>query len=266
MAPDLGSHFLRWEVDNGIATVTFDRPDQRNAMTASMYVGVRKAVMTLNQSSKLHALVLTGSGDTFCVGGDMAGGHETDDPRGLEMASVFGTEVLPCEAIRNSRKPVVAMVNGVCQGGGLLMALVSDVAVVSADARFRIPEVIRGVADTSYAAYLPPHIGLARARDLVLTGRWFDAAEALEMGVIARVVDPEELASETRDTVVSLVRGAPQARWQMKRIMNQNYGNLDWMTLDASVFGPETAEGFTAFAEKRPPDWIPEGFEPEQRL
>ena len=266
MSMDLGSRFLRWDVDNGVATLTLDRPDSRNAMTASMYVGVRRAVMALNQSPKLHALVITGSGETFCAGGDMAGGHDTDDPRGMEMAGVFGTEVLPCEAIRNSRKPVIAMVNGLCQGGGLLMTLVSDVAVVSETARFRAPEVFRGVADTNYAAYLPAHIGLARARDLLLTGRWFSAAEALDMGVIARVVDPGELRSVTDEVVRDMVRAAPEARWQLKRIMNARYGAIDWMTLDASVFGPEMAEGFGAFAEKRSPNWIPEGFEADDRL
>jgi enoyl-CoA hydratase/carnithine racemase len=265
MTIDLGSRFLRWEVTDGIARCTIDRPERKNAMTASMYLGVRRAVQVLDGSADVHALVLTGTGDIFCPGGELGGDHD-DDPRGMQAAAAFGNEIPPYEAIRRSRKPVVAMVNGICQGGGLLIALTCDIAVVSDRATFRVPEVVRGVADTSFAAYLPAHIGVARARDLILTGRRFDAAEAFAMGVVSRVVPHDELEARTHDAVVELVRGAPGARWQMKRVVNEGYGHLDGMTLDASIAGSEVREGFTAFAEHRAPSWIPEGFEPDGRL
>jgi enoyl-CoA hydratase/carnithine racemase len=234
-------------------------------MTASMYLGVRRAVQVLNSSPKVHALVITGAGDIFCPGGELGGDHD-DDPSGMQAAAAFGNEIVPYEAIRSSRKPVVAMVNGICQGGGLLITLTCDIAVVSEQATFRVPEVIRGVADTSFAAYLPAHVGVARARDLILTGRRFDAAEAFAMGLVSRIAPHDALEARTHDAVVELVRGAPEARWQMKRIVNDRYGRLDGMTLDASVAGPEVLEGFTAFAERRAPTWIPEGFEPDGRL
>ncbi len=265
MSIDLGSRYLHWAVDDGIATCTIDRPDRRNAMTASMYVGVRRAVQTLNGSPDLHALVITGTGDVFCPGGELGGDHD-DTPDGMAAAAAFGNEIVPFEAIRRSRKPVDAMVNGICQAGGLLMTLVADVAVVSDRAEFRVPEVLRGVADPNYAAYLPAHVGLAVARDLVFTARRFDAGEALAMGMIARVVPHEELAAATRAAVTELLRGAPHARWQMKRIMNERYGEIDGMTLDASIAGPEVVEGFRSFVERRPPSWIPDGYAPEGRV
>jgi len=265
MAVDLGTRFLRWEVDAGVAYCTIDRPERRNAMTASMYVGVRRALQVLNGSSKLHALVLTGAGDVFCPGGEMGGEHD-DGRGGLEAAAAFGNEIVPFEAIRLSRKPVVAMVNGLCQGGGLLMTLVSDVAVVSDRATFRVPEVVRGVADAYYAAYLPAHVGVARARELALTGRRLEAAEASAIGLVGRVVPHDTLAAATHATVTELVRGAPEARWQMKRIINERYGSVDRMTMDASVAGPEAREGFQSFVDKRAPSWIPQGYEPEGRL
>ena len=234
-------------------------------MTADMYLGVRRAVETLNRSPAIRALVITGTGDVFCVGGDMGGGHD-ENPTVAAAVAAFGPEIAPFEAIRRSRKPVVAAVNGVCQGGGLLIALVCDVCIVSDRATFRAPEVLRGVADTSFAAYLPAHIGLARARDLLLTGRRFDAGEAFEMGVASRLVPHESLAAATRIAAVDLVRGAPDARWQMKRILNDRYGDVDRMTFEASVFGPEAVEGFTAFVEHRAPCWIPDGFQPDGRL
>lgn len=265
MSFDLGSCYLRWVVDNGVATCTIDRPNRRNAMTASMYVGVRQAVQVVNGSPDLHALVITGVGDVFCPGGELGGDHD-DTPDGMAAAAVFGNEIVPFEAIRRSRKPVVAMVNGICQAGGLLMTLVSDLAVVSDRSVFRVPEVLRGVADPNYAAYLPAHVGLARARDLVFTARRFDAAEALAMGLVARVVPHDELAAATREAVAKLLRGAPEARWQMKRIMNERYGSIDGMTLDASIAGPEVVEGFRSFVERRPPSWIPDGYAPDGRL
>jgi enoyl-CoA hydratase len=262
---DLGSRYLHLSIDQGVATCVIDRPERRNAMTASMYVGVRRAVQIVNGAPDLYALVITGVGDVFCPGGELGGDHD-DTGDGMAAAAAFGNEIVPFEAIRRSRKPVVAMVNGICQAGGLLMAIVADIAVVSDRAVFRVPEVLRGVADPNYAAYLPAHVGLALARDLIFTARRFTAAEAQAMGLIARVVPAEGLAAATHEAVADLLRGAPHARWQMKRIMNERYGTVDGMTLDASIAGPEVVEGFRAFVEKRPPNWIPDGYAPTGRL
>jgi enoyl-CoA hydratase/carnithine racemase len=265
MAVDLGSRFLRWDVRNGIAHLTIDRPERRNAMTASMYVGVRRAVFAMNGLPEVHALVITGVDDVFCPGGELGGDHD-DGPSGMEAVAAFGNEIIPYEAIRRSRKPVVAMVNGTCQGGGLLITLVCDIAVASERAIFRAPEVIRGVADSYFAAYLPEHVGVAQARDLLLTGRRVTASDALAMGMISRVVPHESLEAATLDAVGELVRGAPEARSQIKRIVNQRYGDVDRMTIDASVASPEVVEGFTAFVEHRTPTWVPDGFELDGRL
>ncbi len=265
MAVDLGSRFLRWDERDGIAYLTIDRPERRNAMTASMYVGVRRAVFAFAGSKRLHALVITGTGDVFCPGGELGGDHD-DGPSGMEAVAAFGNEIIPYEAIRRCRKPVVAMVNGTCQGGGLLITLMCDIAVASDRATFRAPEVIRGVADSYFAAYLPAHVGVALARDLLLTGRRIDAAEARAMGMISRVVPHESLEAATLEAVGELVRGAHEARSQMKRIINERYGDVDRMTIDASVASAEVVEGFTAFVEHRTPAWVPEGFERDGRL
>jgi enoyl-CoA hydratase/carnithine racemase len=253
----LGSKYLQWEQRGSVACVTLDRPERRNAMTVNMYLGIRRAVRLLESSEDLAALIITGSGDSFCTGGEMSGRH---DDGGDDALETLGHDITPFEAIRNCHKPVVTMVNGAAQGGGCLLALVADVAVVSEDVQFRIPEVLRGVADSWYASYLPAHIGLARARDLVLTGRRFDALEAAAMGLVARVVPSDELEAVTWEVVGDLVRAAPQARWQAKRMLNARYGNVDVMTFQATALGPEGKEGFAAFAEKRSPSWVPEEF------
>jgi len=175
MSDDLGTPHLRFERRGPIAWCTIDRPEARNALTASMYFGLRKAVDLVNGDPKLGALVITGTGDVFAPGGEMGGRH---DEGTVNVAALLGMDVLPFTTLRNSAAPIVSAVNGLCQGGGLMTALLSDVAVASERATFRAPELLRGVADSWYAAVLPAHVGIARARELVLTARRIDAAEA----------------------------------------------------------------------------------------
>jgi enoyl-CoA hydratase/carnithine racemase len=261
---DLGTPFLRLERRGHLAWCTIDRPGSRNALSAAMYFGVKRAVQIVNTLAEPTALIVTGVGDVFAPGGELRGQAEDRNP----VLEQLGTaDVLPFEALRHSAAPVVSAVNGICQGGGLLIALLSDVAVASERATFRAPELLRGVADTGYAAYLPPHVGLANARDLLLTARTLDAAEALRMGLVARVVPHERLRDEAAAVAESILRTAPEARLHVKRILNERYGHVDRMSMDWSLFrGGEAREGMRAFAEKRSPSWIPEALQTGKRL
>ncbi|MGH9098026.1 MAG: enoyl-CoA hydratase/isomerase family protein, partial [Acidimicrobiales bacterium] len=177
-----------------------------------------------------------------------------------------GMDVVPFEAIRNSHKPVVSAVNGICQGGGLLMAMLSDVAVASEDATFRCPELYRGIADTGYAAYLPAQIGPARARDMLFTGRKVTAAEACAWGIVSRMVPPDRVLEEATAALEACCRSGPQARSVVKRVINDGYGRYDRMSMDESLAGPECVEGWLAFKERRQPSWVPPELRTEGRL
>src|SRR4051812_29590907 len=249
---DLGSRFLRWERRDAVAWVTIDRPERRNALTPNMYFGIRAAVDRVNASRTLHALVLTGTGDVFAPGGEMGGRH---DDGGLDIGALLGTGAVPFDAIRDSRKPVIAAVNGLCMGGGLLITMLSDVA--SDRAIFGAPELRRGVADAYHAAILPEHVGIALARDMLFTGRRLTAHEAERHGLVARVVAHEQLMSTTEEVVRELMYAAPRARTALKRLINARYGVVDRITFDESVHGDEVVEGFEAFVQKRPPSWVP---------
>ncbi len=252
---DLGTPHLRIERRGWLAWCTIDRPQARNALTAAMYYGIRRAVERVNASRSLRALVITGVGDVFAPGGEMGGRH---DDGGADVGALMGTDVLPFRTIRESRAPVVAAVNGLCSGGGLTIAMLADIAVASEQARFRAPELLRGVADTWYASLLPAHIGIARARELMMTGRWMDAAEAVACGLVARVVPHDELEAAAARAAGEMLRCAPEARFQFKRIVNGLYPPVDQMTFEASIRSDECAEGFRAFVEKRAPSWVPE--------
>jgi enoyl-CoA hydratase len=248
----LGSQYLRFERRGRVAEVTVDRPEARNALSPAMYFGLRYAVDRVNDDDELDGLIITGTDDVFIPGGDLSRGG----PDGWMDFELLRMDVTPFDAIMSSRKPVVSAVNGICQGGGLMITMVSDVAVASERATFRAPELLRGIADMYYANVLPAQIGVGRARDLLLTGRTLDAVEAERWGVVSRVVAHEDVLSAARTAMDEARQMAPQARAFVKRGVNHAYPRYDRMSMDTSLAGPEMVEGFMSFKERRPPAWV----------
>jgi enoyl-CoA hydratase len=260
---DLGTPYLRFERVGSVGWCTVDRPAARNALTSSMYLGIRRAVALVNGDPELAALVITGVGDVFVPGGEMSGRHDDGNE---ELLEVVGIDILPFRAIRNSRAPVVTAVNGICQGGGLIIAMVSDVAVASDRATFRAPETLRGIVDANLSALLPAHVGVAHARDLLMTGRRVGADEACRLGLVSRVAPHDDLRSAATEAVGDLLRAAPDARSRVKSLINSRYGVVDDMGFEMSLLSDEVREGFSAFTEKRSPQWVPEEFRTGGRL
>jgi len=251
---ELGTGNLRFERDGSIAWCVIDRPTARNALTPAMYYGIKRAVRLVNADPELAALIITGTGDVFAPGGDLGGRSEPGDDR---LPGHVAEDILPFLEIRNSRAPVIAAINGICQAGGLLIAMMADIAVASERATFRVPELLRGIPDAFYAAALPAHVGVAVARDLMLSARPFDAAEAQRLGVISRVVQHDELLPAARDAARQVLRTPPDARTHVKRMLNERYGFIDIQTMfSATYHSPEMREGMLAFMEKRQPSWI----------
>jgi enoyl-CoA hydratase/carnithine racemase len=254
MNDDLGTAMLRLEREGPIAWCVIDRPGARNALTPAMYYGLKRAVHLVNRDPDLAALIITGVGDVFAPGGDLGGRSEPGESPPDEV----GPDVLPFLTIRDSPAPVIAAVNGICQAGGLLIAMMADIAVASDRATFRVPELLRGIPDATYAAALPAHVGLSVARDLLLSARRFDAAEAQRLGVISRVVPHGELRSAALEAAHQVLQTAPSARAHVKRMLNERYGPVDYQTMFwALEHSDEPREGMRAFMEKRPPSWVP---------
>jgi enoyl-CoA hydratase len=257
VANELGADGLRFEREGAVAWCIIDRPQARNAFTPAMYFGIKLAVNIVNEDPDLAALIITGTDDVFAPGGDLGG---RTDPGDAPTPNI-GADMLPFLTIRDSRAPVVSAVNGICQAGGLLVAMLSDIAVVSDRATFRVPELLRGIPDATYAAVLPAHVGVAVARDLLLSARRFGAAEALRIGLIARVVPHEELRAAALAAVGEILQTPPLARMHVKRMLNERYGLVDYQTMFGSLAdSPEPREGMLAFMEKRAPSWVPEQF------
>jgi enoyl-CoA hydratase/carnithine racemase len=268
MSDDLGTPHLRFERRGPLGWCIIDRPESRNALTSRMYFGIRRAVDLVNKDPDLHALVITGVGDTFCPGGDLRRDVQKADSAAanVDVGELIGGDILPFKAIRQSRAPVVSAINGICQGGGLTIAMLSDIAVASERATFRGPELLRGITDTYYAQIMPAHIGVALTRDLMFTGRRLNAEEAVRHGLVSRMAPHQELEAAAEQAAREILQSAPDARWQFKRIVNAGYGLIDEVTFNASLGGAECREGMAAFAEKRAPTWVPEAYRKSGRL
>ena len=257
-----GTPYLRFERRPPFAHLVVDRARYKNTLTPAMYFGIRHAVEHVNRRSELAGLLLRADGETFITGGDL--GNEVDDDwAGL---GTLGMDLLPFDAVRRSDKPVVVAVNGLCQGGGLMLTLLADVAVASDRATFRAPELLRGIADTYFARILPRQVGPARARDMLLTGRRLDAAEALDWGLVARVSPHGSLLESATEALRECCFAAPTARAAVKRSLDAYYGAFDRAAMEKSLTGPEREEGWSAFSERRAPEWIPEEIRPTGRL
>src|ERR1700726_1225177 len=259
----LGTPFLHFEREGAFAICTLDRPKAPNGMTAGMYFGIRYAISRVNADPELAGLLITGTGDVFAPGGDLGQGGEDD---WMGFGSTPGMDVTPFDVLRQSSKPVVAAVNGLCQGGGLQIAMCSDLAVVSDRAVFRVPELFRGIADTYYSQVLARLIGPVRTRDLMFTGRSLTAEEALDWGMVSRVVPHDDLFSVAKELLAQCCRTAPGARGLVKASLDNYLGLYDRIGMTTSLFGAEAAEGFRAFKQKNSPEWVHPELRVEGRL
>ena len=260
----LGTPFLRFDRQGPFAVVTLDRPEARNAMTPAMYFGIRYAVTHVEADPHLAGLLITGTGDVFAPGGDLGGGDGSDD--WMSFGAALSMDVTPFETLRQSTKPVVSAVNGLAQGGGLQIALCSDMAVVSDRATIRVPELYRGIADTYYSQMLARVIGPVRTRDLMFTGRTLSAQEAVDWGLVARVVPHAELLDSAREVLGQCCRTAPGARGVVKSSLDNYLGLYDRIGMKASYSGAEAREGFVAFKERRSPHWVHPDLRTDGRL
>ena len=251
-AIDLGSRHLHATSGDSVLRVVIDRPERRNALTIEMYHGLKKAAVLAGRDAAIDVLLVTATGEWFCVGGEMGGKHEGGAPIDRETD---GIDLLPFVQFERCPKIVLMGINGMCQGGGLNMTLMSDLAVASERATFRAPELLRGVADCFLGARLASRVGIARAKTLLFTAAEVSAAEALAMGLVSRVVPHGELETAVAETIERVRQTGPRARTALKRDLNRHLPTIDFPMFVESLASDEVREGFAAFVEKRPPRW-----------
>ena len=252
---------LRFAVDDGVASLVVDRPEKANALTPEMYEGLRRALLLTDLDDAVELLTITATGDDYFVpGGDLSIGADqwAADLVG-KLAAAEGA--FPYQGFERCSKLVVTAVNGRCQAAGLIIVLMSDLVLASDRARFRVPELLRGLCDPFVPVRLPLHVGLAKARWMMYTTEEIDAADAERIGLVGKVVPHAELAAQLDATVGLVRRTAPGARGLYKRMVNQAIPPIRLDDFLVGMRSPEAVEGMRSFAEKRPPSWRPEARE-----
>ncbi len=247
----------------GIATITLNRPDKMNAFTPEMMDSVYQAVEDVRSDKEVKVLIITGTGRAFCSGADVkAMAKSFDQPGGGRGRRVPGAERVSLYLLfQRCEKPIIAAVNGVAVGGGLDLACACDIRIASDRARFAEVFIRRGMIPASGGTFfLPRLVGLDKALELIWTGDMVDATEARRIGLVTMVVPHEELESATLELAEKLAKGPSLAIQTAKRIV---YEGLD-MDLETTLKSVSAAlkeitrtrdheEGAKAFVEKREP-------------
>jgi enoyl-CoA hydratase/carnithine racemase len=249
---DLCTPELIGRIQGDTLTVTISRPEKKNAVTADGYHGIKRAAMIVADEPGLSFLVITGTGEAFCAGGDMNAVGNPDRQWDAFTEAYDGT---PFETLGKIPKLVVCAVNGVALGGGLVMTLFADLVIASDRARFRVPDLTRGVYEAFIAARLPQRLGTLRANHLIYGNDWIDAPEAERLGLVGKVVPHDSLGSEVDALLARVRKTCPAARAAVKREMARALPPVDVTGYWSSIGTAEQIEAFTAFLQKRSPDW-----------
>lgn len=264
---------IAYDVAEGVATVTLNRPEKLNAFTSAMGRELRQALTEATADDAVRAVILTGEGRGFCAGADMkmlsgtaAQGARSDEPPpagpipgGLELPEGFSRRYSYLPTVP---KPVLAAINGPAAGLGFILALYADIRFASEEAVFTTAFARRGlIAEHGIDWMLPRLVGLPHALDLLLSARKIGAAEALQMGLVNRVLPADGLLPETRAYARML---AEEVSPRSMRVMKEQLYRTQFLSLDGAIeiaeremelsfTSEDFREGVAHFVEKRPP-------------
>jgi len=257
------SEHIEYEQQDKVAIITLNRPETLNALTPSMREGLHDAVTLADSDNTVRVIVITGAGRGFCSGGDvkaMNAANKTKSASPLEekIAPVRDRAVL---AMRNASKPVIAAVNGAAAGAGMNIALACDIRVASIKARFGQTFSRRGLhPDWGGTYFLPRLVGMAKACELIWSGKMIDAEEALSLGIVSQLTNPEDLMTATLDMAAAFAAGPPIAIRMAKRALYKSMDSslreaLEYETYAQNICSSsqDAKEGIAAFVEKRDP-------------
>ena len=257
---------LRIEIADQIATVTLDRPEKLNALSRGLHDEMVQAANQLRADDDVRVLIITGAGRGFCSGADLTArpaenGVSNNQAARLDEFGWVGAQALAFGAID---KPTIAAVNGVAAGAGMSLALACDIRVGSEKARFKTVFLERSLSpDAGMTWFLPRIIGYARASELILTSRFVESDEALEIGLLNRRVAHDELLSAARETAAQIAFWPPMAARAAKRVIQRNLNATleeglrnEIVAISHARQAPhDVAEAQASFVERRQPQF-----------
>ena len=258
---------IRYEVDGPILTLTLNRPDQLNAFTVRMMHELIDAFDRADADDAVRVIIVTGAGRAFCAGADLSGGSDAFDHTAGSKPLTIDTHRdgggLLTLRIFESKKPVIAAINGPAVGVGITMTLPMDVRIAATGARLGFVFAKRGIVPEACSSwFLPRLVGISRAAEWVYTGRIFPAEEALAAGLVSRVTSPETLLETARSLAREMAEGTSAisvalSRQMLWRMLGADHPmeahKVDSRAIFAMGRSADAHEGVASFLEKRPP-------------
>ncbi|WP_159921904.1 MULTISPECIES: enoyl-CoA hydratase family protein [Nocardia] len=250
--------FVRYEVGDGVATLTFDSPHNRNALSSKLVAELLRGLDDAAADEKVRVIVLTHTGNTFCAGADLSEAGSTDPAVAADERTRVMIGVL--RRLVEIPKPVIARIDGNVRAGGMGIVAGCDVVVAGPASSFALTEVRIGLAPFMISLTLLPRLSPRAASRYYLTGEKFDAAVAREIGLVT--VTADDPAAEVARLCTQVRKGSPQGLAEAKRLVNAGIlaefdaSAEELARRSASFFGtPEVREGMLAFLQRRPPSW-----------
>ena len=251
------SENVKISISDRILSIELDRADKKNALTQAMYTAMATAISDANDDENVRAIYITGSGDSFCSGNDIK------DFLGDPPADGESPVLKFVDAIVHAEKPIIAAVNGIAVGIGVTMLLHFDLVFASEDARFQLPFVNIGVCPEAASSFILPFmVGHRRASEWLLLGDRFDAASAMDAGIVNRVTSSEDLGESAMQAVKRVVAQPPAAVRTTKNLLRAAMQDQIAAAREREdqnflpmLLGEEAKEAMTAFMEKRAPDF-----------
>lgn len=258
------SENMLYEVSDNIATITFNRPDERNTISGPMLEEFCEKVLKAEEDGDVRVIVITGTGRFFCAGLDLkagtaslGGGKKSNSKRGLDLRNT------PPTVLHSLDTPTICALNGSAAGYGMDLALGCDVRVMSSEAKLAAAFTARGIVPESGGTWILPRLlGWEKAAELIFTGRTLSAEECREMGLVAHVVPADDVAGKARSIAAEMATNAPMAVQAAKRMMRMGLDEtfndhvhhvyLQLLPLFASE---DFKEGMASFLEKRKPEF-----------
>ena len=248
----------RYEVRDGAAWITLNRPENRNALSAALVNELYEHLAAANDDAAARCIVVTGTDPAFCAGADLKSppGSVADGKRGVPYQDVL-------KRVLDSPKPVIAAVNGSAFAGGLGLVGAADIVITAEEAEYSFSEVRIGVIPAIIAVVCLPKLGTHHGMKLILTGERFNGRRAVEMGFAHRAVPKAELRAAVQQEVDMIRLGGPNAVVECKKLVRRvpqitvDEGFVEMAEWSKRMFmTPEAAEGMAAFREKRKPKWV----------
>lgn len=254
---------LLFDVADGVGTITFNRPDAANAMSPLCAKEFNDVSLIIEGDSDIRAVLITGNGKMFCAGGDLAAFSAAGDGARALILKMTGDLHLGISRLSRNAAPVIGAINGTAAGAGFSMVMLCDLAISAQSAVYTMAYTNAGLSpDGSSTFFMPRKIGDRRARELMLTNRLLNADEALEWGVVNKVVPDESLMDEARALAKKIANGPTQAYGQVKALLNASFDQsletqmeLEARAIAEMITTADGQEGLDAFLNKRKPDF-----------